>query len=213
MGLRAIPLGTRVFFTHRATSVKAFKKGETWYGGDARDLTSADQHRQYHATPGPYAESWHHPAVGWLAPRRVRRRLSGQVEPRRLDRWVSVWPEQGVGRVIGLTYRQEGRIEYYGGSSYDGTYEGGGNEFVQYESFPLYQVRAHLNGAIWLVPPFACVPLDERVATFGDNIPLVLNEGAGNWFSLEGDGSRPDWDDYVEDVLKALTRERKPVRV
>jgi hypothetical protein len=189
MGLRPLDLGDRVFFTHRATSVSDIGEGHTRYSGIGRDLGRADWHRQFQEKPGAYAEDYEHPSCGWPAPFRPGARWrEGATSPIRMTRWVVVWPERGTGRVVGLTYRAEGRVREYGRDE--------PNEWDEFERYPLYEIRAHLNGAKVLVPPFACVPLDEHVVTFGDNIPLV--------FGLDGVPERTadlDWDDYVEHRL------------
>lgn len=204
MGLRKLDLGDRVFFTHRATSVKAAGQGETRYSGEGRDLTTGDHYRQFGRQAGPYAQTFQHPSRGWPAPKR-QQRYGPHRGPTRLNRWVVVWPEQGTGMIVGLTYRSEGWTRM-------GGYEDG-NEFEEMERYPLYQVRAQLNGAIRLVPPFACVPLDEkRVATMGDEIPLVFDNSEPHWFSTD-DERQPTWADYVEDVFRLRRYRTKTGRI
>jgi hypothetical protein len=190
MGLRTLELGTRVYYTHRATTVGATGKGHTRYSGEARDLHKSDIWRSYYDKPGPFAEPYWHPSLGWPAPFRKSHGWRTTTSPVRMDRWVVVWPEAGVGFVVGLTYRAEGRVRQGG---YDEP-----NEWDEWERYPLYEVRAHLVGRKVLVPPFACVPLDGKVATFGDNLPLVF--GLDDEHQPERVGHL-EWADYVEHRL------------
>lgn len=90
--------------------------------GGLRDLTSGDSRRVKHTLPSP--------EVG--------------------QRVVQVWDEQGEGVIVGLTYRQFGRIE----AAY---YDDSGHLAVK-GTVPLYEVKSQLRGRAALVPVDAVTP-------------------------------------------------------
>lgn len=180
LGLEPIKLGHRVVYTHRCSGV---------HSGTLRDVPTTSRHTARRRV-APHPTSWYM-AGRMPKPKRARRSYGAGREPRVLDVWTAVWPEPGEGIVVGLTHRCEGFAEGYGGED--------GRHFEERERFPVYQVKAKLNGPTILVPVWACVPAPPE--------PWQV------WWGLERDvplgiclGGRPSrdfqlWGSWVDRVV------------
>lgn len=169
MGLRVLDLGTPVTYTHRATSTSP---------DGPRDASLMRTHR------GRY------PAEQIVADRAAVSRIPDRFRSERQKpaRWVFVWPEVGSGIVVGITRRDEGIVHL--GSEDEQSYLGIA------EGWPLYQVRARLNGPTILVPPWACVPWPPAPWS----VDLFINDGDVPEAIMLG-GSRQPWASWVERVV------------